>query len=191
MQRLSGGCISRRRLVTVHASWTQSHVNQEQMHMENKQTHPEMPPEEIPGGTGPTEMAPEKRRKIYTNATTLLKTAPIAGIAWGIYFTYHFLSGAHNTELSIEDFMRDEILAFIIAAFICRIILIAFLFLYPRFSIISKPKGFIARLNKPGFIQDLTKAEGYILFIEISISCLFAVFFFCFISALAAFIVFR
>ena len=159
--------------------------------MENKQTHPEMPPEEIPGGTGPTEMALEKRRKIYTNATTLLKTAPIAGIAWGIYFTYHFLSGAHNTELSIEDFMRDEILAFIIAAFICRIILIAFLFLYPRFSIISKPKGFIARLNEPGFIQDLTKAEGYILFIEISISCLFAVFFFCFISALAAFTVLR
>ena len=51
--------------------------------MENKQTHPEMPPEEIPGGTGtgPTEMALEKRRKIYTNATTLLKTTPIAGIA--------------------------------------------------------------------------------------------------------------
>ena len=159
--------------------------------MKNKQTHPEMPPEEIPGGTGPTEMALEKRRKIYKNATTLLKTAPIVGIAWGIYFTYHFLSGAHNTELSIEDSMRDEILAFIIAAFICRIILIALLFLYPRFSIISKPKGFIAGLNEPGFIQDLTKAEGYILFIEISMSCLFAVFFFCFISALAAFTVLR
>ena len=159
--------------------------------MENKQTHPEIPPEEIPGGTGPTEMALEKRRKIYTNATTLLKTAPVAGIACGIYFTYHFLSGAHNTELSIKGFMRDEILVFIVAALTCRIILIAFLFLYPRFSIISKPKGFIARLNEPGPIQDLTKAEDYILFIQIVISCLFAFFFFCFISALAAFIVLR
>ena len=31
--------------------------------MENKQTHPEMPPEEIPGGTGPTKMALEKGGK--------------------------------------------------------------------------------------------------------------------------------